>query len=965
MAFLRAAIDLNTDTSTRFSLLLLEHGEVYFEDVSVNMFLGFGSADVSRGRLRICSHSLLFDPLDETQPLLKFPFRKLTALTTWRESKFSNDVLLLVTKDYVRIRSHGKVIQPYEFLKSKEPLEFRFSPNYVSLVELLHKVSRLHRGWTEVGTNVSLFTSRLEKEHESNIEFNTCWMEDITERIVLRTVAKRVLPLVTNRGRVMLTSERLYFQPFNNIDSEPVRKYTLSSIYRVIKRRYLLRNVGIELYFRQQGQLYLAFDTHQQRDAFYDGLVQQPSLVLEVDDQINMMLKWQNGLLSNADYLLYLNSMADRSFNDLTQYPVFPWVVADYKSEKLDLHNPATFRDLSKPIGALNPERLQMFLKRYVDMPEPRFLYGSHYSTPGYVLYYTLRVAPEYSLCLQNGKYDVADRLFTNMAETWEGVLTGAADVKELIPEFYTSDGSFLINSLGLDLGTTQSGVKVDDVRLPPWASSAPDMIEKLREALESPYVSENLHHWIDLIFGYKQRGNDAVNAKNVFYWLTYEGAVDLETIDDPATREAYEAQILEFGQTPKQLFTIPHPARRATASQGNGASAQVLPPLSMHLSAPPTPYSAAPPKPQSPFSFSPVSSYPSMASPRPSAQSPGPQSASALASASASASGLTPMSPGPTPMSAREVAAADNNEAWARIRDLHMTYSAKLHKDYVTSVLLADNGKTVYSVGKDSFLKVQCIATESQMHSVQIGDLALSSCVILPDSKLAVLGSWDNSIYVYSVEYGRIVDSWQAHDDAVSALALTRNGLLISASWDSTIKVWSLSDLDGRPKHRLVAELTEHDGEVRCISLHEDRRYLASGGADGLIIVWDLDSYSMRHRFHSHADCVHALTLMPDGRRMISVGADHCLKVFDLHQGTETVTLDTGDELHCFVSNGQFVLAGGESGSMHVWDLLTGSLVCSFPDAHRGPITCMQLQAKDFKLVVGSQDKYISVWTL
>lgn len=49
-----------------------------------------------------------------------------------------------------------------------------------------------------------------------------------------------------------------------------------------------------------------------------------------------------------------------RSFNDLTQYPVFPWVIADYTSETLDLTNAATFRDLSKPIGALNESRLQV-----------------------------------------------------------------------------------------------------------------------------------------------------------------------------------------------------------------------------------------------------------------------------------------------------------------------------------------------------------------------------------------------------------------------------------------------------------------------------------------------------------------------------------------------------------------------------------------------------------------------------
>ncbi len=50
-----------------------------------------------------------------------------------------------------------------------------------------------------------------------------------------------------------------------------------------------------------------------------------------------MTLQWQHGLISNFDYLLYLNSAADRSFNDLTQYPVFPWVIADYTSDTLGL----------------------------------------------------------------------------------------------------------------------------------------------------------------------------------------------------------------------------------------------------------------------------------------------------------------------------------------------------------------------------------------------------------------------------------------------------------------------------------------------------------------------------------------------------------------------------------------------------------------------------------------------------
>lgn len=76
--------------------------------------------------------------------------------------------------------------------------------------------------------------------------------------------------------------------------------------------------------------------------------------------------RWRRREMSNFDYLMTLNTLAGRSYNDLTQYPVFPWVIADYTSQKLDLSNPATFRDLSKPVGALDTKRFEVNFKMYI-----------------------------------------------------------------------------------------------------------------------------------------------------------------------------------------------------------------------------------------------------------------------------------------------------------------------------------------------------------------------------------------------------------------------------------------------------------------------------------------------------------------------------------------------------------------------------------------------------------------------
>lgn len=62
----------------------------------------------------------------------------------------------------------------------------------------------------------------------------------------------------------------------------------------------------------------------------------------------NITQRWQRREITNFEYLMYLNTISGRSYQDFNQYPIFPWVIADYESEKLDLNSPSTYRDLSK-----------------------------------------------------------------------------------------------------------------------------------------------------------------------------------------------------------------------------------------------------------------------------------------------------------------------------------------------------------------------------------------------------------------------------------------------------------------------------------------------------------------------------------------------------------------------------------------------------------------------------------------
>lgn len=394
-----------------------------------------------------------------------------------------------------------------------------------------------------------------------------------------------------------------------SVKTHNTKSWELEKLTSVSKRQFLLRDVAIEFFFANGSSFLIICRSSKERDTIHNKFSSRAKnsnidsdllsalksanyspantvatqnnssfaikLANAITSNLNGFLsitkKWKAGKISNFYYLMIVNTIAGRTFNDLTQYPVFPWVIADYTSKELDFNNPKTFRDLSKPMGAQNNKRAHQFKERYEaleslnDANAPPFHYGTHYSSAMIVTSFLIRLEPyvQSYLLLQGGKFDHADRLFYSIEKAWNSASKdNYADVRELIPEFFCLP-EFLTNSNNFELGKLQSGDTISNVILPPWANNDPKIfIQKQREALESSYVSAHLHEWIDLVFGCKQKGQSAIDAKNVFHHLSYHGAINLDDIDDEIELRAMTGIIHNFGQTPLQIFSKPHPQR-------------------------------------------------------------------------------------------------------------------------------------------------------------------------------------------------------------------------------------------------------------------------------------------------------------------------------------------------------------------------------------------------------------------
>ncbi|CAI5949092.1 unnamed protein product [Closterium sp. NIES-65] len=215
-----------------------------------------------------------------------------------------------------------------------------------------------------------------------------------------------------------------------------------------------------------------------------------------------------------------------------------------------------------QPVGALDAGRLEKFVERYHSFADPIIPKSTTArTTPAPALRHSGGALSAASGALyvsrpglQGGQFDHPDRLFLDVAATWRGVTSDMSDVKELVRHVKelvrhvkeageSRGGSRRVlstgdvhNINGLHLGSTQKGEVIGDVKLPPWASSAADFVRKQRAALESEYVSSNLHNWIDSSSGTSRRAREALAAHNVFFYVTYEGAVDIDSITNPVS---------------------------------------------------------------------------------------------------------------------------------------------------------------------------------------------------------------------------------------------------------------------------------------------------------------------------------------------------------------------------------------------------------------------------------------------
>ncbi|KAG8452738.1 hypothetical protein GDO86_004506 [Hymenochirus boettgeri] len=799
-------------------------------------------------------------------------------------------------------------------------------------------------------------------------------IDNLAGPVVLSTPAQLVAPVIVAKGTLSITTTEIYFEvdeedtTFKKIDPKVLAyteglhgKWMFSEIRAVFSRRYLLQNTALEVFMANRTSVMFSFpDQATVKKVVYSlprvgvgtsyGLPQARRISLATPRQLfkssNMTQRWQRREISNFEYLIFLNTIAGRTFNDLNQYPVYPWVLTNYESEELDLTLPGNFRDLSKPIGALNPKRAVFYAERYEtweDDQTPPYHYNTHYSTSTFTLSWLVRIEPFTTFLLNANecKFDHPDRTFSSVARSWRNCQRDTSDVKELIPEFYYLPEMF-VNNNAYNFGVRDDSVAVNDVELPPWAKNPEDFVRINRMALESEFVSCQLHQWIDLIFGYKQRGPEAVRALNVFHYLTYEGSVNLDSVTDPVLREipeayffrdphtflltgdfikAMEAQIHNFGQTPSQLLIEPHPPRSSA----------------MHLCF----------LPQSPLMFKDQM-----------------QQDVIMVLKFPSNSPVTHVAANTLPhLTIPAVVTVTCSRLFA-VNRWHNTVGLR--------------GAPGYSLDQAHHLPIEMdslIANNSGVNKRQITDLVDQSIqinahcfVVTADNRyILICGFWDKSFRVYSTETGKLTQIVFGHWDVVTCLARSESYIggdcyIVSGSRDATLLLWYWSG-----RHHIIGDnpnnsdypapravLTGHDHEVVCVSVCAELGLVISGAKEGPCLVHTITGDLLR-ALEGPENCLYP--------RLISVSSEgHCIIYYERGRfcnfsinGKLLGQMEINDSTRAILlsSDGQNLVTGGDNGVVEVWQACDFKQLYIYPGCDAG-IRAMDLSHDQRTLITG-----------
>uniref|UniRef100_A0A7N6AUJ5 Cilia- and flagella-associated protein 52 n=1 Tax=Anabas testudineus TaxID=64144 RepID=A0A7N6AUJ5_ANATE len=280
-------------------------------------------------------------------------------------------------------------------------------------------------------------------------------------------------------------------------------------------------------------------------------------------------------------------------------------------------------------------------------------------------------------------------------------------------------------------------------------------------------------------------------------------------------------------------------------------------------------------------------------------------------------------------------------------------------HNSAVKDVAIAFGTSELFATCSKEDIRLWHIDKPKELLRITVPNMTCNSLDFMVDGH-SIISAWDDGkIRVFAPESGRVMlIIHNAHRMGVTAIAGTRDcKRIVSGGGEGQVRVWELQSRG----HRLLETMKEHKATVACIKIKSDDKECVTASSDGACIIWDIVLQMVIANTMFRTVCYH-----PEEYQIITSGTDRKVAYWDVYDGSAIRELEGSKSgaingMH-ISQDGKHFVTGGDDKLVKVWDYMDG-VVTHMGIAHGGSITSIKICSNSRTLISTSADGAILRW--